>query len=1119
MNLTRDQQKALNIDKHICVTAGAGSGKTTVLVERYLEILRKGNVSPSQIVAITFTKKAAAEIKARIIKELHLDRNKNIREKCIEEMSVAPISTIHSFCARILREYPFDAKIPASFTVIDGMEQRRLLREVIKSILDKIVLKPDDPLYSELEYCLYRTRDTKYLIDLLSKMVESRSTIYFLQESVYKNPLNSDIPHVWHEIFNAPILTESELSEFINCLYTILHISKGKQVDKTRELLQQIETLSVQDEDYDLKRTYLIEIAELITTKTNTIAKDKILGRNLDTMEIEDEIKFVIAIAKKIKKAPSYDANADFETDEELLYKVTQSLLSLYEPILKNYQEIKFTQGKLDNEDLQLRTVYLLKNNNTVSEKIRNQFKYYMIDEYQDTNELQYDLVNLLTNNLSDTNLFIVGDPKQSIYGFRRADVRVFNKTREKIKELDGEVISLQENYRSLRDVVGFVNYFFERQFTGELENDYEVNYEPLNKARDANGNGSVEISLHKDENEVSESVLIAQKIQDLIVSQEKIWEYGDGNVEKSRPIEFGDITILIRARRHLPLIEVALNEYGIPYLTSGGIGFYQRQEIYDIWNYLHFLNNPISNNTSLIGVLRGPAFGISDLEIYEISHISGDSFWEKIKNYNTPTDQLRQAKVILNSHLQISQRMRMNMLIQTIVHDTGLIGVMKSGNKGEQKWANYQKLLELAGTFDGDEFRNLLDEFVEYLDILILDEPSEGDAPVEDSSSAVKIMTIHAAKGNQFPVVILPSLDRSGPSAKEPFIDDELGIGFKPFRPEKEYDKTNPEIVNAMKEKQNLKDIAEEKRVFYVAVTRAKDRLILSGSINDDGKSKETMQDIIEYLEFNPDDVIKELNVDLNEYINGELVESKYQLRIPKIQQDDVTIQTKSLLTKDTSHVDHTLSNIAFPYNQIPVNSYPSTYSIQELPNFGRCSLRYYLENVLKLAPHKKEYTSGDILTYKQQHDSLRSSELGVVISSSLSEFTNLQIHFRMSEHIISGKLDKLIQEKSGIWHGIIFINESIENLSVLTSEMELYSLLLYSHYPNEQEVKITLYSPSQSKYLQQSFTISDINKIQHQWINNISNLQKEEYLKNLEHCNYCPYADSQGNCIVNEE
>ena len=354
------------------------------------------------------------------------------------------------------------------------------------------------------------------------------------------------------------------------------------------------------------------------------------MGRKVDTTIVEDEIQYVVETAKKIKSAPVYDANTGFETDDEFLYKISQSLLQLYDLILKNYQEMKFTQGKLDNEDLQLRTVNLLKNVETVSQNIRGQYEYYMIDEYQDTNELQYELVNLLTNNLNESNLFIVGDPKQSIYGFRGADVRVFDETKQKIVEHNGEVISLQENYRSLRDVVGFVNYFFDRQFQEVLENEFDVRYEPLNKARGAAGNGSVEIILRQEDDEVPESVFIAQKIKSMIDSKEEIWKRGDDNNEKPRPIEYGDITILIRARRHLPIIEVALNEFGIPYLTSGGIGFYQRQEIYDIWNYLHFLINPEKNNTSLIGVLRGPAFGISDVEIYEISQTGKDSFWGK---------------------------------------------------------------------------------------------------------------------------------------------------------------------------------------------------------------------------------------------------------------------------------------------------------------------------------------------------------------------------------------------------------------------------------------------------------------------------------------------------------
>ncbi|RKU28696.1 hypothetical protein C6497_08010 [Candidatus Poribacteria bacterium] len=1111
MKFTPNQQKALTIDKHVCVTAGAGSGKTTVLVERYLEILRSGNITPSQIVAITFTKKAAAEIKARIIKEIHEERNRKVRENYIEEMNTAPISTFHAFCARILREYPFDAKIPASFTIIEGIEQKILLREVIKNAFDNIVSSIDNPFYSHLEFCLYRTRNKQFLTDLLTDMVNERSSIEILRESVYENIDNTDIPQRWYEAFNAPILTEKELSNFMDNLYSILEISKGRNVEKTRELLQQISTLSVQNEDNEEQRRLLIEITGLISTAKNEIATRYLVGINVDKTDIADNIELVLDKVKKIKSAPVYDANTNFETDDELLYKISQNLLPLYDLILKNYQEIKFTQGKLDNQDLQLKTVYLLKNNLSVRQKIRKQFKYYMIDEYQDTNEIQSELVNLLTNNLNDSNLFIVGDPKQSIYGFRGADVRVFDETKQKIKELDGEDISLQENYRSLRDVVGFVNSIFKRQDGDQLENEFDVIYEPLHKARSADGNGSVEIILRQEEYDISESDLIAQKIKSMIDSKVKIWEQGEDIKETPRAIQYGDITILIRSRGHLPTIETALNKFGIPYLTSGGIGFYQRQEIYDIWNYLNFLSNPDGNDTSLIGVLRGPAFGISDVEIFEISHLGKGSFWDNSIKYKSPSKRLCQAIATLKNHIEIAKRMSINRLIQTIVNDTGMIGAIKTGNKGEQKWANYKKLLELAGTYDGDEFSDLLDEFVKYLDILISEEPLEGDAPVEESSSAVKIMTIHSAKGKEFPVVILPSLDRQTPTTHEPIIDDKLGVGFSPLRPEKEYHKTEPVIVPAIKDRKKSKENAEEKRVFYVGVTRARDRLILSGSINEEGKSKNRLQEIIEILEFSNENDMIQVQVKLDVYSDGETIQDIFQLPIPIIKQIGE-------IDNRTPFDEITNTPPELPYDEIEKSNYASTFNVQELAIYGLCPLRFYLENVLNISALGVDSRPEETQILDQQNENLLSSELAELKSSSLFSVSNQQIHTKLDKHIIYGRLNWLVKEESGIWHGIKVPTDNTENMNVLSTEMELYGLLLYANYPNQQTIHITCYSPFLKRHIEKSFVISDLPELRLSWIERISNLQHEDYTKNLEHCNFCPYSDLEGNCIVNE-
>ena len=182
----------------------------------------------------------------------------------------------------------------------------------------------------------------------------------------------------------------------------------------------------------------------------------------------------------------------------------------------------------------------------------------------------------------------------------------------------------------------------------------------------------------------------------------DRVWVRGENSAEVERPIEYGDIAILIRSRTHLPNIEQALLEAGIPYLTTGGIGFYQRQEIYDIWNYLSFLNIPAENQTSLGGILRGPAFGISDTELYEISRQDGGNLWEKAQNYRTPSEHLKNAIATLKKHLEIAQRTPVNQLIVNIVNQTGMIGTLKTGKQGDQRWANYQKLLDLARNFDG---------------------------------------------------------------------------------------------------------------------------------------------------------------------------------------------------------------------------------------------------------------------------------------------------------------------------------------------------------------------------------------------------------------------------------
>ena len=757
-----------------------------------------------------------------------------------------------------------------------------------------------------------------------------------------------------------------------------------------------------------------------------------------------------------------------------------------------------------------------------------------MVDEYQDTNELQYELVMLLTSELKSTNLFIVGDPKQSIYAFRGADVRVFKKTREKIVENGGLAISLKENFRSLHDLIGFTNYFFFRLMGDRSENEFEVPYESLIKARPVNANGGIEILFGKKKDAAAnEYASIARHIKNMKLNENTVWVRGENSGEVERPLQYGDVAILIRSRTHLPDIEHALIAAGIPYLTTGGIGFYQRQEIYDIWNYLNFLNTPAENQPSLVGILRGPAFGISDTELYEISLQKGTDFWNKVQNYQVPSEHLSNAIDTLKKHTQIAHRMPVNQLIVTIVNQTGIIGTLKTGKQGTQRWANYQKLLDLARNFDGDENRQILPDFIEFLDTLITEEPREGQAPVEASSGAVQIMTIHAAKGKEFPVVILPCLDRKGRSESEPFIDETLGIGFSPLKPNKAYKKTEPGIVPHIRNQANKKEIAEKKRIFYVGATRAKDRLILSGTLPENGEAQQMLKWLGTHLGIHSGE--------------GDLPSLPFEFNVFQ--------QLEGSTSRDETLDD--ITPVEFPEylpSQLAPTGTSAAFSVTELANYARCPLRYQLENVLRiptngqgdeneigavirstLARIRRQADTEELDTIINQvaenypevtneltailHTSANNfinSQLGATALSASETFSNHQVHADIEGHVIDGRFDKLFKDETGHWQGINYVTGNTHGSETDPPEMELYSLLVHQCYPEQPTVTMNLFFPQQDRYIQKNFSVAELQESKEKWKIKISALQRGNYHKNTDHCCFCPYADPNGQCII---
>ena len=1171
MRLTPSQQKALNIEKHVCVTAGAGSGKTTVLVQRYLKILRERDVKPREIVAITFTEKAAAEMKERIIEEMSKEvENSDVGQsdslqRFRDEMNSAHISTIHAFCSSILREFPFQAGVPANFSIVSGIDQTLLLQKTLKKTLKDLATNAEDKHRPELTRLLQRYGGQKKLADFFSTMINQRDTVAQLMREIYNNQNAKEIHEALQQKVREQLMSTIDIPKFIRCLNAVMEVAKGKKAEDVKHLMPRLEVLHEQNSDSSEVPNLLKEIGNLITIKDGSIAKTGFLPKSVDRTGIADQIDVLESTAEKTKNVPTlekekdHDKKADVETDNEektdavetdddFLISTTRDLLTLYKRILNDYQNAKLSQSTLDFNDLQLKTRDLLRDNEEIRQKLVDRYKFYMVDEFQDTNELQYELVMRLTNKLKSANLFIVGDPKQSIYGFRGADVRVFDEIKQQITDIGGEDISLSENFRSSRDPIGFVNYFFHHLMGAGSANEFEVPYEALTQARQSDTDGNIDIILGKKNDETAnEYTLIAQHIKNMKAN----------GSESPHPIEYEDIAILIQYRTHLPDIEHALLKAGIPYLTTKGIGFYQRQEIYDIWNYLNFLNSPSKNDASLAAVLRGPAFGITDTELYEISLQEGTGFWEKMLNYQTPSEYLRSAIDTLKKHIEIAQRTSVNQLIVTIVNQTGIIGTLKTGIYGQQRSANYQKLLELARNFDGDENTRILPYFIEFLDTLIKEEPREGEAIIEESRGAVQIMTIHAAKGKEFPIVILPCLDRRGRTDSEPFIDEAFGIGFSPLKPNDGYRETEPSIIAHMKNQSSEKATAEKKRLLYVGATRARDRLILSGTLSEKGKPQQMLEWLHTYLGINEQDNSLRLGVTQNAFAEGSTNPQQFELEIPIVRGLEDPIHGAS----DSDETEPVEFPESLPQELQPTEI-PASFSVAELANYARCPLRYQLENVLRIPTNgqgdadadeteldnairytlrqiKQPLTEQNLDTLIQQvrenfpeittestteptlrkyAKSFATSELAQIALDASQTLTNQQIHANINGHIIDGRFDRLFKDETGHWQVINYKTADAQDSDVYDPEIELYSLLLHRRYPEQPTITINLFFTEQDQYIQKHFSIAELQETTERWEQKISELQRGNYNKNLDHCRSCLYADSEGECIITE-
>lgn len=813
-DFTPAQRKAIGTtDANVAVSAGAGAGKTRVLVERYLNILANDLAACDGIMAITFTNKAAKEMKDRIrsrAAELAAaadDEETGRRWRAAgTEIEHAPIGTFHSFCARVLRENPVEAALDPNFAVLDEAEASLLVEKTLAEVfaaamaageewLDSLLVAYDKALLARLAPDLYDQLASQGLIGdgLAERLAEP-----------YRRAAGA-----------APGL-KARLLELCGDLIA----AKGS-LKKTGAQFGRVERL-----ERDLAK---VTAAVAALDDDGAAAADAVVKEYLDCLDRRSADR---GIVEEIRETLGQLRLVRADRAAMILAPAFAGLLAALDAALARK---KSEQRVLTFTDLEVRTARLLKEFPAVRQRYHGRIRYIMVDEFQDTNDLQRQIVYLVAGGdaeaLRGRKLFIVGDAKQSIYRFRGADVAVFARVCDDIKAGGGELIDLDVNFRSLDSLLTLYNECF-GAIMGTPED--AIPFQPLAGFRcDAAAGAAVrgEFLAVGEGGRKAEAAVIAGRIAAMVGGGEVLI----GHDAMPRPVRYGDIAILFRTVTALDTYAAALQTAGIPYYVVGGRGFYHRQEIVDVLNLMRVVENR-GHETALAGVLRSPLFLLSDAALLALKR-HGPGLWRGLERHATVAgldgEQRRaagRAWLIIGRLRGLRGTVGVADLIRRALAETGYLNFVLTQFMGQQKYANLRKLVAVADGFAAKGTATLGD-FLRYVAKLVAGEVREAEAQVEsEGGDTVKLMTIHKAKGLEFPVVFIPDLHRRFRAETDPVLfGGELGLGLKV--PEEGGDLTATSVHMAIAAREKKLSLLELKRVLYVAFTRAKDYLVLSAA------------------------------------------------------------------------------------------------------------------------------------------------------------------------------------------------------------------------------------------------------------------------------------------------
>ena len=896
---TEQQRRAIAArGSDVLVTASAGTGKTAVLSGRCVDIVRDKTVCPDvfSMLVLTFTEMAAEQMRSRIAEQLRAafleSRDPHLRRQLIL-LQGADISTIHSFCKRLITEYFYKLALDPTFRVIDADEARLLKAEVLEKTIDWAWEQSN--IRAALEHLLYR-RDLRTNDGFLARVIELSD---FLDSVVSREN--------WYE-------RAARLAEAANPFTTELG-EKQKQIigEKFQYILNQLRHArklyqnenpdgdwAVKCEDTFIKP--VLQCVELLKAGDWDRCAEKIRNFEKPRVRKPKELSESIAglIQKTVKKAvDSFEKLSELAVvNPEYLDRVgraaslqTKVLVELVKKFDRLYGDAKRAVNCLDFADLEHYALKLLTKQDSSEDELspsetalslRRRYKYIFVDEYQDINPVQQAILDMLS---SGGNVFVVGDVKQSIYAWRGAEPEIFIKrlmpaSVDSAKTANGLRVDLNANFRSAKGILDFVNTIFGRIMTtsfAKIDYDESAKLTPaveeesksqapgdsrpvvefhildeIEEDKDSENEQSNQIAGEEDINIISsrqrQAAMIAERIRQMVGAQTGRPEFQVYDKEQQclRDVEYRDIVVLMRslAKKANDYVEV-LQLAGVPVSCQATAGYFEATEITDMLSLLEVLDNP-QRDIELAAVLRSPFFKISDTELAKIkihsnTNEQNKSFYNCVRRYCVGgpdaklTEKLNKILDTIEQWRTLARRGNLADLIWQIYRQTGFLSFVSALANGQARRANLLKLHDRAIQFEGfaSSAGGLsLGRFVEFIEKL--QEVGQDWAPAEPEAAvgnAVRILSVHKSKGLEFPVVFLAEL--SSKFNKQDVYGDMLADSVNTVGLQIIDRESNSRLrslaYQVIAEQKLSQSLAEEMRILYVATTRARQRLILT--------------------------------------------------------------------------------------------------------------------------------------------------------------------------------------------------------------------------------------------------------------------------------------------------